>query len=240
MKINTLPDAQSALSAAALKFTQLLAKYNQEDRPILLLLSGGSAFSLLNEVNSDELNENITIGVLDERFSDDPSINNFLQLAETGFFSRAKHKNCSFIDTRPFPHETPAELASRFESELMKWKGTNRRGRIIITQGIGEDGHTAGILPFRPDSKKFRRLFDSGKFVVSYDATEIENNKFPLRVTTTLDFLKRVNNSIVFVAGESKRNALEETLKARGSLERTPARIIHAMKGVSIFTDLKV
>lgn len=68
--------------------------------PILLLLSGGSAFDLLDHISPEVLGAHITIGMLDERFDTEPSINNFAQLQTLRFYETAKQAGCSFIDSQ--------------------------------------------------------------------------------------------------------------------------------------------
>lgn len=198
------------------------------DKNILLLLSGGSALSLLSQ-NMQGLNDRLTIGVLDERYSLDPKINNFSQLIETSFYLTAKEKGCKFIDTRINNNETIQDLVNRFEKELKSWKENNPTGLIIITQGMGPDGHTSGIMP-RPEN-------DHGRWVVGYDAGN--KNQYPLRVTTTLSFLKLVDVSITYIVGKEKANILNKILSEDISPNIFPASIIKEMKKVLLFTDIK-
>ena len=58
-------------------------EYHKE-QPVLLMLSGGSAFSILDYIEADVLGPNLTISILDERCSSDSKINNFLQLKSYG------------------------------------------------------------------------------------------------------------------------------------------------------------
>ena len=52
--------------------------------------------------------------------------------------------------------------------------------RMVITQGIGPDGHTAGIMADAPE--------DHGKWVLQY---RTDKNKFPERITVTDTFLTK-------------------------------------------------
>jgi len=206
--------------------------------PVLLMVSGGSAFNLLHGINAKNLGKHITISVLDERFSEDPKISNFVQLAGTEFYRKAGERGVSFIDTRPRAGETVEELAKRFEKGLREWRERNSKGKVIITQGVGEDGHTAGIMPYPENPKLFKRLFDdSSTWVVGYDAGE--KNEYALRVTITHPFLRDVvDHSIIYAVGEGKREALRRVFLKEGTLWETPARIIHEMKDVKLFTDV--
>lgn len=206
-------------------------------RPILLLCSGGSAFELLHGIPKETLGPHITIGTLDERYSTDETINNFAQLQKTDFYKTAIRAGAHIIDTRPNEEETIDELARRFEHELRVWRTSNPDGVIIATQGIGPDGHTAGIMPFPEDPARFRELFESPNvWVYGYDAGE--KNQYPLRATTTITFLKKIDHSIVYCVGENKREALSRVFSKEGTHAETPARILREMKNVVIFTDI--
>ena len=57
--------------------------------PVLFLVSGGSTLSLVHTIDVALVKSNWTFGVLDERYSTDPSINNFAQVAATPFYAKA-------------------------------------------------------------------------------------------------------------------------------------------------------
>jgi len=187
--------------------------------PILFLSSGGSSLGLLDGL---ELGDRITVSVLDERYNADPRINNFSQLMN--------HVNpTKFIDTRMQEGETLEGLAVRFEKALRSWKNQNPSGTIIITQGMGSDGHTAGIMP---DSM----VDDPAQWVIGYNAKE--KNEYPLRVTCTFSFLRTVDHSIAYITGQKKKEAFNRVLAEEGTLEEMPARIMREMGNVKIFTDI--
>ena len=204
------------------------------EKPVLLLLSGGSEFDLLKSFDESVLHSQITIGVLDERWSDDAEVNNFMQLMGTDFYKKAQTAGCEFIDTRSFG-DSQQVVASRFEKALHHWKFNNPNGEVIITQGVGADGHTSGIMPYPEDEDFFMQTFQSDKWVVGYNAGD--KNPYPLRVTTTITFLiEVVDISIFYVAGKNKKQAFYD-LQIQGSIAETPARVINKMKDVIIFTD---
>jgi 6-phosphogluconolactonase/glucosamine-6-phosphate isomerase/deaminase len=207
------------------------------DKQILLLLSGGSALKILDYIDASTLSSNLTITVLDERYSTDPNINNFAQLMDLDFYKKAKEKGCHFIDTQIQNGENQEQHAERFDQELKNWRNQNPTGKIISTQGMGPDGHTSGIMPFPEKTELFEKLFnDSQKWVVAYDASR--KNPSALRVTTTLSFLREMDVTIFYVTGESKKTVLQEVLQP-GSVAEYPARIIHEMKKVLLFTDVQ-
>ncbi|MBI2644140.1 MAG: 6-phosphogluconolactonase [Candidatus Wildermuthbacteria bacterium] len=237
MQIVQCNSKEEARQSAVGKFNELLGGFG--DQSILLLLSGGSALELVNGISAHVLSEKITVGVLDERYSIDPKENNFAQLASTSFCQKAQDKGAHFIDTRVEHKETLEELAHRFELFLKTWKRAHPFGKVLITQGMGPDGHTAGIMPYPEDRKKFENLFGrQDRWVVGYNATK-EKNDYPLRITVTIPFLcNRVDASILYVVGESKKHALGLVLADEGKIWQVPGRIIHEMKHLILYTDV--
>lgn len=226
-----------AILAAAEKLHQLLWECQQAKTPVLFLASGGSALEILNHVEASVLDPSLSIGVLDERFSQDPTINNFAQLTQTKIYADAVAAGSSFIDTRLQWNEPIEKLAERFEATLKNWKNQNPTGKIFITQGMGPDGHTAGIMPFPENPQVFEELFDQPeKWVAFYDAGS--KNQFPLRVTTTLSFLKSVDVSIFFVFGEDKKMAMDQVNSSSVTLAATPAGIVRQIRTIYVFSDL--
>jgi 6-phosphogluconolactonase/glucosamine-6-phosphate isomerase/deaminase len=133
---------------------------------------------------------------------------------------------------------TLEEAAKAFEEALRTWKKEHPTGRIIITQGIGSDGHTAGIMPYPGEGMLFDGSFDDKtRWVAAYDAGN--KSSLPKRITVTLPFLRHmVDVSIVLASGSEKLPALKRTLAPNGSLSETPARIIGEMREVLLFTEL--
>ncbi len=204
--------------------------------PVLLLLSGGSSLKMLEYIDLSLFGPDITIGALDDRYSRDPKINNFAQIVDSNFFRGARERSASYIDTRPGEDESLENLADRFENELHNWISENPEGKILATIGMGADGHVAGIMPDPAEKDRFSEIFESDRWVAGYDAKE-KDPKNPLRVTTTLSFIKKIDRSITFMTGEEKRSALEAALDS-GSFDEIPARVIQEISKASIITDI--
>jgi 6-phosphogluconolactonase/glucosamine-6-phosphate isomerase/deaminase len=218
----------------------LLSSYLGELKglPTLFLTSGGSSLLLLDYIPEDVLGPNMTISVLDERFSTDENINNFAQMTKHPFYSLAVNKNCSFIDTRVKDGDTKEKLADRFEEELRNWRNQNQQGKIIITQGIAEDGHTSGIMPMLENPDEFKKLFESDNWIQSYHVSA-DKNPHTERVTTTLSFLRdEVDIAIGFAVDEKKRSILGRVCDGKNELYILPARIMHQMKDVIIVSNV--
>jgi 6-phosphogluconolactonase/glucosamine-6-phosphate isomerase/deaminase len=232
------PDSASSAAEAGENLNAFLTENIK--LPVLLMLSGGSglSISIIDYVGRVALGANLTISMLDERFSQDPQINNFLQLQKTDFYKDAFEAEASFFGTLPRSGETMDDLRQRWDKNLKTWRAENPRGLIAATLGMGPDGHTAGILPFPEDPIKFESMFGGEAWTAAYDAGN--KNQHPQRVTSTLTFLKMVGFGFAFVAGRDKQEKFD-LLISRGAKTKTaelPAAIWHKMKSVKVFTEL--
>ena len=207
--------------------------------PILLLLSGGSAFSVYEYINETALGEHITVSVVDERFSRDPEVNNFSQLEETAFFDVLMNSGVTFLSTKIQKGETLPKAVMHFEKYICQWKKDNPQGIVITTLGVGSDGHTAGILPFPKNKRLFNDLFLDEEWVSGYDGTG--KNKYPLRFTLTGTFLLDVvDYGVIFVTGEEKKGVLEELMHTEKEYHEMPAQLVKKMKASFLYTDMSV
>ena len=237
MELRTFTSEATAAAAAAERLSTAFTA--RAGAPILFLSAGGSALALLEYVDDSILASHVTIGVSDERFSIEEEVNNFAQLAATNFYQRAQRRGVLWIDTRLKTGETQAALAERFDSALKTWRAQHSHGAVLITQGIGVDGHTAGIMPFPEHPARFAELFENPqRWAVDYDASA-QKNAYPLRVTATLVFLRgQVAQSIAYAVGEEKRNALRAVVAKEGALAHTPARVLREMQHAVLFTTV--
>jgi len=220
---------------AAEEFSRLLGECS--GIPALILLAGGSSLSLLEKIDISRLPADATIGMSDERFSDDPKINNFSQLSETAFCRKARERGAKFIDSRVKKGETLAGFGRRVERLLRDWEDRNPNGKCIATFGIGEDGHTEGMMPFPENPQAFKELFEGNDWYAAYDASG--KNPHALRATITATFIrKRIRSGVAFVSGENKRAALSKVLSGEGTLAETPARLLRENQNITLFTDV--
>lgn len=235
MKINKVKNPQRHAGQA---LEQLIKQNN--DNHILLLLSGGSALTLLQYISSNVLTSDITISVLDERYTKTISATNFGKLQKTEFYTRARAKNCTFISSLIENNESMEAVTLRLEQAFKDVYRNYPQTVTITTQGIGSDGHTAGIFPLPADKETFKNLFQNPNhthigYTVPYN---LEVNQ---RITVNLDFLQEyVDHSVVFAVGEEKQHALETTMKTEKDLHMVPARVLHTMQSVQLFTSLEL
>ncbi len=237
MRIDTIKDASTEVLAKKAA-TALSKQLSLQKDGFCLLFSGGSALSILtilcDVVDLKLFGKKCTVGVLDERYSSDPQINNFAQLTQTSCYKKIVSSGATIIDTRIINNESAAQLADRFYKSLSEIKVP-----IIATVGIGPDGHTSGIMPFPENPQKFAELFENkDKLIVEYDATG--KNPFTHRVTTTLPLMRKIRYAVGIVTGEEKHSALQRIRAEAGSLAETPARILNEMENVDIFTNINL
>lgn len=216
--------------AASQALSSLLAAAG--DTPTLLMLSGGSAFSLLDLIPPEVLGGQLTITVLDERYSTDPTVNNFAQLTQTAFYQAALAQGARIISTTVLPGESMEALRDRFDAALHAWKERHPKGVTIATMGIGPDGHTAGILPGDYDVE-----WNGEAWVVDYEVPK-EVNQYPKRVTVTKTFLKnQVDEAIVYAVGPTKHSFIRQLAEPNPTPQAFPAQVLKEMPAVTLFTD---
>lgn len=203
-----------------------------KSRPVLLLLSGGSALAVVNRLSDCVLAPGSSFAMLDERWSIDPTINNFAQLMTTDFYARQVLSGVSFFDSRPGLGESAQALAQRYDYFLHSWRSKEPDGLIIATLGMGTDGHTAGIFP------GFVKTFAAtDRWVVSYDVPP-QVNQFTARITVTPRFLtEEISAAFAIVVGEKKRALLNEITSSTDP-EQYPAALWYSLPQIIVFTDI--
>lgn len=219
--------AEEAINLATAKLIDSLQIALNHNKKILLLLSGGSNLKILDQISKELINNpNITSYVLDERFSKDPSLNNSLQIKEKGVNIKL---------TVPSDQESLLDFASRFNDELKIWLEQNPEGEIICTLGMGPDGHIAGISPMPDDQDRFEQTFSQNQLVIGYTG-----NLSPAeRVTTSPNFLSKINLFVALILGEAKRPVFNDLINKKTKENLHPAQLLHKFPGETVvFTDL--
>jgi 6-phosphogluconolactonase/glucosamine-6-phosphate isomerase/deaminase len=220
--------------AAARGGGQYLSKLLSESQPALVLVSGGSALRMLDHVSVDA--SRVTLGVLDERFSVAPKYRNAEKLMRTPF-GRQVQQFGRVLDLDQGVFRSVDGFAKHVERQVLEWVEEYPEGVVICTQGIGEDGHTAGMLPMPQDADRFAELFAGDRRFAGYDTAG--KGRFQYRMTATVSFLREVVDvSIVFMVGDSKRRVFRSVQTGEAPLHEMPANIVHQMKDVHLFTDL--
>lgn len=203
------------------------------DKQILLLLSGGSALSMLEYVDRGVLGPHVTITTLDERFSSDPAINNFAQIEVTDFYADACRCGVQAIVTRVEATDSLEESGKCFEKSLREWRMKNPDGVILTTMGVGEDGHTAGIFPGTHDVD-----FSSDAWVVSYVVPKTVNSHQE-RITVSYTFLRTQVAEVFLYATGKKKQIVIEKIENFCSVEQMPVCIVNQLPAVTFITDFQ-
>jgi len=213
----------------------LIFKHADED--ILLLLSGGSSLSFLEFAELPVFASNISITMLDERFSQKEDENNFLILRKTGFYKRAAESGAEFLETVPLQGESAEKMGERLDARLKAWKKAHPKSILIATIGIGEDCHLAGMMPYPESSETFARLFEDKKtWIKGYDSGG--KNAFSERVTSTVPVITDlIKEAVSFAKGEKKKEPLQKILSGKGKASECPALLIHKIKSCVLYTD---
>jgi 6-phosphogluconolactonase/glucosamine-6-phosphate isomerase/deaminase len=228
MKVIT---SQNTAVTAADQLNEILAA--SASRPVLLMLSGGSALTILEHIDVALLGLHVTITTLDERFSNDPEVNNFIQITATDFYKKAVQQGAQSIPTAIKDTETLSEAGRRFCTALHHWRDSNRDGTVVATMGVGSDGHTAGILP-----RQLSLDPATTDWVVAYEVPS-EVNPHTMRITITPSFLKtQVTKAVCLITGEEKRGVLQNIQSANCVFADMPACVMRDMTSVTVITNL--
>jgi 6-phosphogluconolactonase/glucosamine-6-phosphate isomerase/deaminase len=238
MEIYRAKNSETAKKKASKELQSILEE--NKDTAVLFLSSGGSALSLLEDIELKNA-DNLTISVLDERYTFKGDESNFVNLAKTNFMKSTLESGAKIIDSRPEDGESLEDAAIQFEQALKVWRVRHPEGKIIVTMGVGSDGHTAGIFPFPDEEEPFHQAFlNPERFVFGYEVPP-EASEFTKRMTTTMSFLTtEVDVAVVYIAGSEKKEALMNIEKEKGSLNVTPSLILNKMKKVFVYTDIEL
>ncbi|MDQ3076529.1 MAG: 6-phosphogluconolactonase [bacterium] len=234
--MNIITDKENIKEKAGKALDAMMRERNGKE--LLVLLSGGSSLQLLDYVSDEALMGGVTLGMLDDRYSHDPSVNSYSILAGGGFYMRAMDKGAVFLDSSVGQTESLENYAERYEGYIKEWMNMYPDGIIRATVGIGPDGHTSGILPHPENPQKFEGLFNGEHFVVGYD---VENkNPHRYRLTSTFTLMKKFDQVLTFMTGENKKEALQKVIAEEGILAETPGRVVRELKDVTIYTNIEI
>lgn len=227
--MKTVIDLRDPVDGAAEALGVILERHKH--LPVLLLLSGGSALTILDRLPDSVFGPMLSIAMLDERWSDDENVNNFAQLRMTNFYNRREEDGAKFFDSRPHFKESATDLAARYENFLHTWRMVNPDGIVIATLGMGTDGHTAGIFPGYVGA-----LDNAAQWVTAYEVPVLIN-QYTVRITVTPRFLaNEIDNAVALVVGVEKRAVLAR-LSAATNPEQYPAALWYRLQKVSVLTD---
>jgi 6-phosphogluconolactonase/glucosamine-6-phosphate isomerase/deaminase len=210
-------NAASFVASAVLKQLKLGKK-------VLLFLTGGSSIPVGVEVAkllSNHSCENLTVTLTDERYGPlGHKDSNWQQLLNLGF-------NLSQAKIIPIlTNDNLDQTTEKFNNFLNQKFIINEDNEYKIGLfGIGEDGHTAGILPESA-------AVNSGNWAFGYKTEKFE------RVTITPKTIEKLDEAIVWTQGENKWKVLEDLEKDIDTIKQ-PAQVLKKVPLLTIFTDFK-
>jgi 6-phosphogluconolactonase/glucosamine-6-phosphate isomerase/deaminase len=194
-----------------------------EDLKVLWLVSGGSNAAVACEVRrvlpANRL-KNLKVALVDERYGNyEHKDSNYAQLQQVGF-------DFTGINFKPVLTNQNLSFEQTIKNYQERVQRLFRTSDIIIGQfGVGNDGHTAGILPH----SKATRI--DAQLVVGYRGPDFD------RITLSFTAIKRINEAYVFVFGEDKRATLNLLHQKDQSLTDQPAQIFRQYSAKSFIIN---
>src|SRR3989338_1207411 len=228
---------------------------------VLLFLSGGScikAYPYLAESilrlfrnSEDDDIQNLTILQVDERFQPKKKEDsNAYQMEKAGLWKTCQKANLEYYtvsqerslgDSVEFYNDTMKKFNISRMPQFDK-EGTQRKKKMyqIGVFGIGEDGHTAGLL------RGYESYWNTESFYVGYE----NSGQFKNRITLTPCSIKKMDMIFVLVQGDKKKKVLKKlnhlTMKQCSNEDekelenKFPAVVLSDIPQVEIFTDQKI
>ncbi len=212
-------DSNVAVSA----ITGRLLKELASGKKVLWLLCGGSNIKIevkiLTKLQASKNLENLALLLMDERFGAvGHKDSNWQQLLDAGADFNGAYTLPVISDSSKSLEQTVEEY-----EELSK-VALGNADVIIGLFGLGEDGHTAGILPESLAVK-------STRLVVGYDSPPFK------RISMTKSALAKVDIAFVFAFGGAKRRALEDLIANKKSFAELPSKIFWDLPEVYVYND---
>jgi 6-phosphogluconolactonase/glucosamine-6-phosphate isomerase/deaminase len=197
----------------------------QSKLKVLWLLSGGSNIPIELDVLArlkHATHHNLTISLIDERFVPIDSPNsNWHALLDAGLTGEKARLEPPIINWDHGLHDAAADWAKRLQ-------GIMEEADAVVGQfGIGDDGHTAGILPHS------QGVHETEHLVVGYTGKDFE------RLTTTPALFAKLDLTMVVAMGEGKKRALE-LMPSNITAEDQPAQLLLETQELIIYTDQEV
>lgn len=195
------------------------------DQETLLLLSGGSSPDLLYNLLAEDKTLKVgAVALIDERYGEymhDKS--NEKMISDSGLVSYLNNEGVPFYGI--LSNLSLKETAEQYDIKLREL--LNKFPKKLAIMGIGADSHTAGIKP--------GLKYDHTKIVTDFEDKE---GPFGKRVTMTFEGLARIDQFILLVFGDNKKEALQNIFK-KDSQQDFPAAFYRIeAKNVTIFTDI--
>ncbi|MDQ5951276.1 MAG: 6-phosphogluconolactonase [Patescibacteria group bacterium] len=242
LTIQRLEPNNLALQAAQSLFDNLTTAGVFSARKTLLFLSGGScievATELLNLVPQNTSLQNLTVSLADERWVDAGSEDsNEQQLKQKNVLDQLARRGAAFISYLAVAEEpqVAAKTLSKMYEELF-----TENENVVLLAGVGQDGHTLGMLP-DTNAANFFQNFSQPNLVTYYQLSNTQTNPHVQRITLTLTAVAKMTHIYIFAVGENKRDALNHLLKKDAVVNEVPALGLYLSEAVpQLYTDLEI
>ncbi|MBC7581550.1 6-phosphogluconolactonase [Aeromicrobium sp.] len=188
---------------------------------VLWLIGGGSGIIASVTIMAnlpDDLTENVTIFLTDERYGEVNHVDsNSKQLADAGFHP----KNATFVHMLQ-PGFSMAETKERYAQALER--AVEHTDVVIAQSGIGPDGHIAGILPHSAATT-------AGGWIVGYEAPHYT------RMTMTFEAMRHIDAAYYMTFGVDRLPALTRLRDEAIPLADQPAQILKELPEAYVYND---
>jgi len=224
MKRNTelriFPSVDQLFNYAAQDFCQRAVSAVQAKGMFSVVLSGGNTPQLFFDIltQDQKCRENTPWKMIqfffgDERYVPARDVRSNYHSAYEHLFSRVPicPKNIFRISTE---FKDPEDAAKVYERTL-------RNAFDLVYLGLGEDAHTASLMPFNTALKNDKQLVASVFLPKSCE----------YRITLTPNAINRGKDIIFLVTGANKANAVWEVLEGPRDPQRYPAQLIRSAHG---------
>ncbi len=187
---------------------------------VLVLVSGGSAIPYEAEILQQLAKPETLVGIVpvDERYGEmGHADSNIAQLR----LSLPLDTTLPLVDV--LEGQTEMQQATKHYAEVVS-DVASKADSVIAIMGLGQDGHTAGILPHSP-------AITAEETVIAYDWSDYQ------RMTLGVPFLRNIDKVFVIAYGEAKQNALQRLHINTEQLEDLPAKLLYDIPDVTIYND---
>jgi 6-phosphogluconolactonase len=232
MDIIIFPSATDLFQAAVEDFTQRAIDTLAHKQIFTVVLSGaktGQLFfdSLANHDNKKIPWSKIHFFFADERYVPAHDINNNYHIAHEHLFTKIKipAENIHRISTE---FKDPKDAANQYELTLREFFHLNVHEYPkfdLIYLGVGENGHTASLMPFSDALKKSKHL------AISLWVPDL--NMY--RITLTAHTINQSPAIIFLVTGENKKSVVKKVLEGPFLPDNYPAQMIQSVRGETIW-----
>lgn len=206
--------------------------YFDFEQPVLFLVSGGSALSVLHE-SILQLHKGVTLAVMDERYTTDPLRSNSLQVEKTELYKTVLAVGAQYLSAVPLEGESMPDWCARYEGMIRTWRIENQDGKVVALFGMGNDAHTAGIFP---------EVFPTDTADAWFCAYTVPPEVHPetMRMTITPDFISNeVDAAIGYILGTDKA-AVYAHAQQMGVVTIAPVLLWDEVSEVQIVSDVSV